>query len=79
MITDAFSVAMRGRDTLDGLEQQFEINSSRVCNSITTVQKDTLVLVKGLTMDERQAESARREEKRREEKRREEKRRGSLA
>ena len=77
MIIDAYSVAMRGRDTPNGLEQQLEINPSRIGNSITTVQKDTLVLEKRLTMDERQTESAR-EEKRREEKRREEKRRNML-
>lgn len=37
-------VAMRGRDSDDGYEQKYEPNRGGVCNTITSVQKDNLVL-----------------------------------
>lgn len=53
-------VAMRGRDPQNpsdrtpgnqNLEQRLEPNSEGICNTITTVQKDNLVLVKQATKD----------------------------
>lgn len=51
--------AMRGRDKenpsnrdrFDNLEQRLEPNADGLCNAITTVQKDNLVLVRQATKD----------------------------
>lgn len=43
----AVGAAMRGRYNLDGkTEQQIEIRDDEISNAITTVQKDSLVVVK---------------------------------
>lgn len=40
--------AMRGRYNSDNkIEQKIEINNEEICNSITTVQKDNMVIEMG--------------------------------
>ena len=45
MIEKALSLAMRGRWIDNKWCQQLEINNEKYSNTITTVQKDTLILV----------------------------------
>lgn len=45
----AVGAAMRGRYNSDGkIEQQIEIRNDELSNAITTVQKDSMVIVKKL-------------------------------
>ena len=46
MIEKVLNVAMRGRWVNNKWCQQLEINNEKYSNTITTVQKDTLILVK---------------------------------
>lgn len=46
MIEKVLNLAMRGRWIDNKWCQQLEIGSEEYCNTITTAQKDTLILVK---------------------------------
>lgn len=46
MIEKVLNLAMRGRWINNKWCQQFEINNEKYSNTITTAQKDTLILVK---------------------------------
>ena len=49
---ECMNIAMRGRWKNGKWEQTYEVNKSGIANSITTVQKDTLILEKVVDMEE---------------------------
>ena len=48
---ECWNIAMRGRWKNGRWEQTYEVNKSGIANSITTVQKDTLILEKVVDME----------------------------